>query len=107
MIMIRNMNPKWLIALSFVFCHLAVGTAFTSCTSDDGNYDYLPDSEVDNITLTTDSDKVENPYAIYSLTPGAEVEYYLKVDYPHAERLQYTWFVLHTGCQAGLSGRHR
>ena len=65
-----------------------------SCSQDDGNYDYLPDSEVSKIELVVDSTRTLNPYAIYSMSAGDEIEYFLKVTYPHPERLRYSWFVL-------------
>lgn len=66
------------------------------CSQDDGNYDYLPDEQVGKITMAVDTLLTPNEYAIYSLTPGQDVDVHLKVDYPHPERLEYRWFVLKT-----------
>ena len=65
-----------------------------SCSQDDGNYDYLPDSEVSKIVLVVDSTRTLNPYAIYTMSAGDEIEYYLKVTYPYPERLRYNVFAI-------------
>lgn len=81
-----------IIALLFPFTSLF----FVACSQDDGNYDYLPDEEVSQIKLTVDTTLTKNQYAIYNMTPGDIVEYHLKVEYAHPERLKYRWFVLKT-----------
>ena len=66
----------------------------TACSQDDGNYSYLPDTEVSKIELDVDTTRTANPYAILNMQKGDEIEYCLTVSYPYAERLRYSWFVL-------------
>ena len=70
--------------------------SLSSCSQDDGNYEYLPDEEVSKIELEVDTTITKNQYALNTLNPGDEVEFHLKVKYAHPERLQYRWFVLKT-----------
>ena len=83
--------------MGFLFLLLFVATLMaSSCSQDDGNYDYLPDEEVSKIELDVDTTITKNPYALYTLNPGEDVDFHLKVKYAHPERLQYRWFVLKT-----------
>ena len=80
--------------LFFIICSLLFSMTFASCATDDGNYDYLPDSEVSKIELDVDTTRTKNPYAIYTMSAGDEIEYCLSVKYPYADRLRYSWFIL-------------
>lgn len=80
--------------LLYIICSLIFGVTLVSCSQDDGNYEYLSDDEVSKIVLTADSTKNTNLYLLYSLDPGQEVEFFLKVDYAYPERLTYKWFYL-------------
>ena len=75
---------------------LLAATLLAGCAQDDGNYDYLPDEEVSKIELNVDTTITKNPYFIYNLDPGQEVDYHLRVKYAYPERLQYRWFLLKT-----------
>ena len=73
-----------------------IATAFTSCSQDDGNYDYLPDEQVSEIKIEVDTTITKNLYQYSSVNPGDELDIHIKVDYAYADRLQYRWFVLKT-----------
>lgn len=73
-----------------------IAAALTSCSQDDGNYDYVPDEQVSDIKLDVDTTLTPNIYQYSSLNPGSEVDIHMKVDYAYANRLQYRWFVLKT-----------
>lgn len=81
-----------------VACLVGTGaaTAFTACSQDDGNYDYLPDAEVSEIKLEVDTTKTRNVYQFNTLMPGTDVEIFMKSDYAYADRLEYRWFILKT-----------
>ncbi len=68
--------------------------SLTSCSQDDGNYDYLSDEVVSKIVLETDTTRSKNPYLLHNIDPGQHLEFYLKVDYAYPERLHYKWFYL-------------
>ena len=68
--------------------------SLSSCSQDDGNYDYLSDEEVSKIVLETDTVLSPNPYLLNNMDPGQHLEFHLKVDYAYPERLHYKWFYL-------------
>lgn len=88
----KTRNIKSFLLTGLMCYGIAVG--YISCAEDDGNYDYLPDSEVSKIELEVDEEKTPNTYAIHTMSPGDEIEYYLSVKYSKPENLQYRWFVL-------------
>lgn len=88
----KTRNIKSLLITGLVCYGIAVG--FVSCAQDDGNYDYLPDSQVSKIELEVDEEKTPNIYAIHTMSPGDEIEYFLRVKYSNPENLKYRWFVL-------------
>lgn len=88
----KEMNMKT--NLLYIICSLIFGVTLVSCSQDDGNYDYLSDDEVSKIELKTDTILSPNPYLLYNVDPGQEIEFYLKVNYAYPEHLKYRWFYL-------------
>ena len=92
--MITKTNKR---LVGFSSCLLLLASSlFIGCSQDDGNYDYLPDDEVGQIKVEVDTTLTKNQYVIYTLNPGDTIDFHLKVDYAHAERLEYRWFYLKT-----------
>ncbi|MCR5131658.1 MAG: hypothetical protein K6C10_09405 [Prevotella sp.] len=86
------MKTTGALALLFLLASLFV----TSCSQDDGNYDYLPDDQVSEIKIKVDSLLTPNVYQYSRILPGDTIDIHLKVDYAYADRLQYRWFTLKT-----------